>query len=81
MISELCSAVNESDIEIISPNIKKELRTYQREDMNQIKIAKDQTKHWDLIMAIAIAYQLRRNVAAKKSSYTDVKTFDPYKSF
>lgn len=81
MLSELCTAVNESDIEIISPFILKEMRTYQSDDLNRVKMDEKQTKHWDLLMALAIAYQMKNNIAAKKESYVSVRNFDPYKSF
>jgi hypothetical protein len=81
MLSELCTAVNESNIEVVSPSIVKEMRTYQADDLNIVKAKSDDTKHWDLLMALAIAYQMRTNVGAKKEQYTFVRTFNPYKSF
>lgn len=81
MLSELSSSVNESYLEIVSPEILKEMRTYQADDLNKVKFDPQQTKHWDLLMALAIAYQMRRQVMAQKTEYKSIRSFDPYKSF
>jgi len=59
MMFELKDAVENNLIEIPSRNILEELRTYDKEDVSVTRFEPTQTKHWDRVMALAIAYQMR----------------------
>jgi hypothetical protein len=59
MMYELSSAIRNNLIEVSSKHLLEELRTYDKGDIRQIAFREDQTKHWDLLMALAIAYQMQ----------------------
>lgn len=54
MIYDLSSAINEELVKINSADVLSELITYDRNDM----IKEDDTKHWDLVIAAAIGWQM-----------------------
>lgn len=58
MLYELKEAINQKRLEIPSRYILEELRTYDKEDVLVTKFSSDQTRHWDRVMALAIAYQM-----------------------
>lgn len=51
IINALRDAVNNSEIEISSGELKTELSTYDKQDMGETRFNPDATKHWDLVMA------------------------------
>lgn len=59
MFFELADAINEQLIHIASPSLLEELRTYDKEDLRRTKFNPEATNHWDLLMALAIAYQMK----------------------
>ena len=59
MMYELADAIRDKILEISSRRIFEELRTYDKEDLRRTKFDPEQTKHWDLVMALAIAYQMK----------------------
>lgn len=69
MLFDLKEAINGGEIIINDARIKTELRTYQQEDLSKIRFDDDQdTQHWDLLMALAIAFQMRTNIARKRAT-------------
>ncbi len=62
MMYDLAQAINEGMLQCNSKNIKIELRTYDKEDLSQIRFDDNQTKHWDLVIALAIAWQMRTSL-------------------
>lgn len=65
MMLELKTAYNEEDIIVPSRRINREARTYDENNLNVIKFDEEATKHWDRIIALAICYQMRTQIAHK----------------
>lgn len=63
MLYDLASAINENEIRINSKPLLQELKTYDKSDL-QITRGNEETKHWDLVMALAIAFQMRSDATA-----------------
>lgn len=59
MMLELNTALKEDCIEIPDKGIITELRTYNENNMVEIKFNEDSTKHWDTVIGLGIAYQMR----------------------
>lgn len=78
MLYELSDAINEKLIKIHSKDIFRELKTYDKEDLAQIRFDPEQTKHWDLVIALAIVWQMRTEVSTKKIEVNEQTTYDPY---
>ncbi len=67
MLYDLSEALEDDLIEIPSMDILNELRTYNKEDLTTTKFNDEQTRHWDLLIALAIGWQMRTHHWAKKS--------------
>lgn len=76
MFFELKTAVNEQLIHIPSKPLLQEMKTYDKTDLNQTKAKEDQTRHWDLLTALAICFQMKTNL---QHSHQRVITISPYK--
>lgn len=59
MLYELKTAVNRGEIIIPSKDLLQEMRTYDKEDLSVVRFDEKQSRHWDLLMAFAICYQMR----------------------
>jgi len=59
MFYDLRTAVNEEQLSIPSKALQMEMRTYDSHNLNQTKAKEDQTRHWDLLTALAICFQMR----------------------
>lgn len=59
MLYELADAIRDGLIGISSKNLFEELRTYDKEDIRTSKFNSTQSRHWDRVMALAIAWQMR----------------------
>jgi intein/homing endonuclease len=77
MLFELNDAINERQIVIHSEVLLRELRTYDKEDLSQIRFDPEQTKHWDLLIALAIVWQMRTEVRDSRVVITEETNFDP----
>lgn len=64
MMYGLNDAINEELIEIPSRATVSELRSYDKTDLSRIRYDPEQTKHWDRVMALAIAWQMKSHVFA-----------------
>lgn len=69
IIYQLKVAVQEGDIIIPDKAILSELRSYGRSDMKRMKADPEQTNHFDLLMALAIAWEMR-NETSKSQGVT-----------
>ena len=71
MIYDLSSALNEELIKINSVDVISEMRTYERTDL----IKSDDTKHWDLVIAAAIGWQMNAYArpGVKKNQFNAVR--------
>jgi len=67
MMYELNDALNEGELEVNDATLLTELRTYDRENLSQIRFDDKQTNHWDMVIALAIAYQMRNKVSRGKT--------------
>ena len=63
MCFELKDALNEKLLKINSNPLYKELKTYDPGDLRMTHFDPEQTRHWDRVMALAIAWQMRDKVA------------------
>lgn len=61
MMYELVDAINEELLTVNSRYILPELRSYDKQDLSQTRFDPDQTNHWDRVMALAIAWQMRKH--------------------
>lgn len=59
MFYDLKTATNDDALDIPSKQIIQEMRTYDRQNLSALRASEGQTKHWDLLTALAIAYQMR----------------------
>lgn len=66
MLYDLNAAINAGMIRINDKNMIQEMRTYSRENVARTTDRAGQTKHWDRLMGLAIAYQLRNDAMAYK---------------
>jgi len=66
MFNELKTAVNDELIEIISDDLKTEMRTYDKGDLSQIRFDENQTKHFDILVATCIVFQMKDYIYKKK---------------
>lgn len=60
MLYELHEAINSNAIKIYDKTTLSELRTYDKQDLSVTRFDPDQTKHWDMVIALAIAYAMRK---------------------
>jgi len=75
MLSELKTALDESIIKVVSNDLLNEIRSYTFNDISIIIQDEDQTTHWDLLIALAIAFQMKTEVCYSGP----VKTYIPVK--
>lgn len=59
MMYELSELIKNRNLVISSKALYEELRTYDKDDLRRTKFDPDQSKHWDRVMALAIAYQMK----------------------
>ncbi len=59
MMLDLKTAYNEELIQVPSKRINREAKTYDENDLEVIRYDEEQTKHWDLLTALAICWQMR----------------------
>jgi len=59
MMIDLKTAYNEELIQVPSKRINREAKTYDENDLEVIRFDEEQTKHWDLLTALAICWQMR----------------------
>jgi hypothetical protein len=59
MFYDLVSAMNNDELEIPSADLLHEMRTYGRQSLSTTKADPDATNHFDMLTALAIAFQMR----------------------
>lgn len=59
MLSELKTAVNDEIINLISKELIAECITYDKEDINVVRFDAEKTRHWDLLIGLAICFQMK----------------------
>lgn len=62
ILYNLNTAINEDEIQVPDKALLRELRTYQKEDLNEMKHDEETIGHWDRLMALAIAWEMRNYV-------------------
>lgn len=77
LLGNLKSAFEDGDLEILDKDVLTEMYYYKRSDMNQMKAEEGMTKHFDLLMAVAIAWEMRKSATLSKG---DPKRIKMYKS-
>jgi hypothetical protein len=75
MMSELKTDVEDELIKINSKELLREMQTYDREDMNRANFDENQTRHWDLLIAMAICYQMRALAFSHNDDESDGHVF------
>ncbi|MBT7929848.1 PBSX family phage terminase large subunit [Candidatus Peregrinibacteria bacterium] len=68
MLYDLKDALVEKHIKLVSKPLFKELKTYDPNNLRVTRFDPEQTKHWDRVMALAIAWQMRDKLSHMKSS-------------
>lgn len=59
MLYEFRSAVNNDEVDIPSRRILQEMRSYDKEDLSIVRFDEKQSRHWDVLMATTICFQMR----------------------
>ena len=62
MMSQLKSALDDDAIKVVSKPILDEIKTYDANDLNVQSFDPEATQHWDLLIALAIAFQMKTEV-------------------
>jgi len=62
MMLDLKTAYNDELLEVADKRINREARTYDENDVDRVKFDKEQTRHWDLLTALAICWQMRKYI-------------------
>ena len=78
MMYELASVIGDNLIKINSIGLLKELIGYQSEDLNTVRFDEEQTNHWDMVIALAIAFQMRNYATRYIEISSDNENFNPY---
>jgi hypothetical protein len=68
MMYELSEAITSGQIRIHDKSTWQELRTYDKQDLSQVRFDSEQTKHWDSVIALAIVWQMRKHATAKETN-------------
>jgi hypothetical protein len=58
MLWDLDHAINHDEILVTSKPTKRELKSYDKEDLGQITFDEDAQHHWDRVISLAICYQM-----------------------
>ena len=80
MLNEMNDAVNQEIIDVWSKQIKAEMISYDKDDLGRTRKKKDQTNHWDLLIAACIGWQMKRYVRyheEEEEEFVEVNN-DPY---
>jgi len=78
MFYNLHEVMEENEVKIIDKVLLRECETYDREDLTQWRFDADQTKHWDLLIAFAIAIENRSMAIFRQVKRVD-KNYKPKK--
>lgn len=63
---QLKSAIEDGELEILDEALLKEIRAYRKQDIRLLKSVEGMTKHFDKLMACAIAWEMRHHALVKK---------------
>lgn len=81
MLYDLNADINNDGILVTSEPTKRELKTYDKEDLAQVRFLEDAVHHWDRVIALAIARQMLPHAIpsmAKTAERISTETFtDP----
>ena len=61
MLYELRDCIAQNEIIIPDKALLLEIKTYNKDELNNVRTNPDVTQHYDVVMALAIAYQMRNN--------------------
>jgi len=78
MLYALRDAINEKLLIIRDRRLLRELRTYDQRDLSQIRFDEEQSKHWDLLIACAIAWQMKTEAGGQVVRVTANQNFDRF---
>lgn len=70
MMYELQRAIYDNLLDIPSRRILNEMKTYNKGDLQVVKRDEEMTEHWDRVMALAIAFQMKNHLLVEKTSTT-----------
>lgn len=77
MLFDLKKAIEDGHLELSDPDLIAEVRSYTRDDlMDKEEDVRLTTRHFDLLMACAIAYQMRNYAEVKKSGSSNYQQAD-----
>lgn len=66
LLFDLKEAIEDGVLKIYSKRVLLELRAYDKRHLNELKSDEDTTKHYDLLTALAIAWEMRKHIAKFK---------------
>jgi hypothetical protein len=76
MLFDFRKDYNDGLIKIYDINVLKEMRSYTTADLSDSQVSMV-TRHFDLLIAVVIAYQMRRHARITYQSYTQVEEDEP----
>lgn len=62
MMFDLAKGLEDDILEIVDAGTKTELRSYDKEELAKVNFDPEETQHYDLVMALAICWQMRKYV-------------------
>ena len=81
MMFDLNTAVNDDLIDIPSKRILTEMQLYDQRELDSAKFDPEATKHFDLLIATAIGFQMKSYAPPKKSMIVRRPTVNTYERF
>lgn len=67
------TALNEESLKVNDKALIREMRTYQREDLNEMRHEDETIGHWDRLMALSIAWEMRNYVDSTPTTEEDLE--------
>lgn len=71
ILFELKSAIEDNLLKIYDRGLLIEMKVYDKGELNVLKSDEDTTNHFDLLMALAIAFEMRKHIITKTANIQD----------
>ena len=68
MFYDFKTAVNDDEVKVISKVLYADMRAYSQDELSQVKEDEEATRHFDMLMAAVIGFQMRTHAGSKKIS-------------
>lgn len=68
MFYDLKTAVNDNEVKVVSKTLYADMRVYSQDELSKVKEDEEATRHFDMLMAAVIGFQMRTHAGKKKVS-------------